>query len=115
MKSNPTDPLPGADFFPHAPLCFKGCCPDGVTGCHKAVVACSSDATAGTTANFTVVAVAGVTDKSTNGVGGQVEGGASAGPAGSMGGGMFLVIIIAVAAVVLVAVLVIVYCLCCRK
>lgn len=27
--SNPVSPLPGESFFPHAPICLRGCCPAG--------------------------------------------------------------------------------------
>ena len=30
--SNKLNPLPGAEYFPHTPLCFVGCIPTGVTG-----------------------------------------------------------------------------------
>ena len=96
MKTNPTSPLPGADYFPHAPLCFKGCCPSGVTCSHKDVKTCGSSATAGTNGNFTVVALDGVTDKSTYGEGGAVAG--SGGP-----GGVLVPIAVAVVVLLIIA------------
>jgi len=42
--SNPLDNLPDESFFPHAPICLRGCCPNGETcsGFPKMLANCDS-------------------------------------------------------------------------
>ena len=49
--TTPTTPLSTSAYYPFTPLCYKGCCPSGVT-CSEKVTACP---TSGTTMGYTTV------------------------------------------------------------
>ena len=53
--ANPIEDLPGADYHPHSPTGFYGCCPSGVT-CSLAVAACTGTPADGYVSGFTPVA-----------------------------------------------------------
>lgn len=49
----PGCPSPGAEYFPFSTICFRGCCPSGVT-CASGITSCpSSDTLSGTTSGYT--------------------------------------------------------------
>jgi len=37
---NPSCPSPGADYYPNTPVCYRGCCPSGVS-CESGIPSCS--------------------------------------------------------------------------
>ena len=47
--ATPVDPLPSALYFPFTPMCFKGCCPSGLTcvGGSSVLETCPTNATQG--------------------------------------------------------------------
>ena len=53
--ANPIKDLPGADYHPHSPTGFYGCCPSGVT-CSLAVAACTGTPADGYVSGFTPAA-----------------------------------------------------------
>jgi len=48
------NPLPTETYYPFTPLCYKGCCPDGVTcgGTNAKIPKCTASATAGTASAY---------------------------------------------------------------
>lgn len=56
--SDPISPLPTEPYYPFTPMCYKGCCPSGVTcsGSRATIPSCSNSATAGTTSSYTAAA-----------------------------------------------------------
>ena len=56
----PIDPLPDALYFPFTPMCFKGCCPQGLTCVGGAAVlqTCPDNSTQGWTDGLTPSATA---------------------------------------------------------
>ena len=48
------NPLPTKTYYPFTPLCYKGCCPDGVTcgGTNAKIPKCTASATAGTASDY---------------------------------------------------------------
>ena len=62
LVSLPADPLPGPEYFPHAPNCFMGCCPAGATGCFTHVPACTASAVPATASGFTPEPLRGITE-----------------------------------------------------
>lgn len=49
---SPGCPSPGEDYYPHTPVCYRGCCPDGAS-CSSILPACSGTYSAGYTSDFT--------------------------------------------------------------
>jgi len=56
--SDPINPLSTAPYYPFTPICYRGCCPSGVTcsGSRASLPSCSGSATAGTTSSYTASA-----------------------------------------------------------
>ena len=52
--NNPTDPLPGADYHPHTPTSYKGCCPSGVACSARFLSTCTGESD-GYTAGFAAI------------------------------------------------------------
>lgn len=53
-KTDCINPLPTVTYYPFTPLCYKGCCPDGVTcgGTNAKIPKCTASATAGTVSAY---------------------------------------------------------------
>jgi len=56
--SDPINPLPTEEYYPFTPLCYRGCCPNGVTcsGTRATIPTCSNSATSGVTSSYTAEA-----------------------------------------------------------
>jgi len=56
--SDPINPLSTEPYYPFTPICYRGCCPSGVTcsGSSATIPSCSGSATAGTTSSYSATA-----------------------------------------------------------
>lgn len=61
LSSIPVDPVPGSEYFPHAPFCLRGCCPPGQS-CHNLVNPCTASARPGTAEGFVARPTAGLVE-----------------------------------------------------
>merc|ERR1712137_460476 len=48
----PSCPSPTSEYYPNTPVCYRGCCPSGVT-CQSRITSCSGTTSNGYTSNYT--------------------------------------------------------------
>merc|ERR1711865_85598 len=52
LCTSPSCPSPGADYYPNSPMCYRGCCPTGVS-CASIIGTCSGTFEDGYTSSYT--------------------------------------------------------------